>query len=177
MVIDVTDILLETGASKSIEHSLYLEDISWQGEPLRFMKPLSVSGNLINNGEMLLLNADVRGVVILQCGSCLERYEHNLDFSFEARLVKPSFHDSTDSFIYEGNEFQVADIVWEFLLLEIPIGRRCQEKCKGLCPKCGINRNKTTCQCINTEENDPDLALDKRLQALKDHFSTQDKEV
>lgn len=177
MVINVSDILREAGANQSIQCSLNLEDITWQGEPLQFKKPLSVSGNLANSGEMLLLNANVRGKVLLQCGSCLQSYEHNLDFSFEARLEKPSAQENMDAFVYEGNEFDLSDIIWEFLLLEIPISRRCQENCKGLCPHCGTNRNEKTCQCINTEENDPDVALDDRLQALKDHFSTQDKEV
>ena len=177
MIINVSDILKELGLSKEINASITLEDINWQGESLQFRKPLYITGNLTNRGNVLLLNLTVQGQVILQCGLCLDNYEHNLDFSFETRLAKSSDKNNEDIFIYEGNEFNLLDIIWEFLLLEIPIRKSCSDDCKGLCSKCGTNLNKKTCQCDNVEENDPDLALDERLQILKDHFSTQGKEV
>lgn len=177
MIVDVSDILKEIGASKNVNCSIVLKDITWQGEPLQFRKPLTITGSLTNSGSILLLNANVRGTVIFQCGLCLEAYEQNLEFLIEARLKKPSQKNNVDDFVYEGNEFDLSKIVWEFLLLEIPTRRCCQENCKGLCPECGANRNKKTCHCINIEENDPDLALDERLQILKDHFSTRGKEV
>jgi len=176
--INIADILTEPGLSRSFEGSLTPGDISWQGETIRFKEPLYVTGKVTNSGTVLILTAEVRSRIILQCGSCLEDYEQNLDFSFEARLVRSSEDDNPDLFVFEGNEIDLSEIVWEFLILEIPIKRRCREHCKGLCPNCGTNLNYKTCSCANIEENDdPDLAFDERLKVLKDFFSTEGKEV
>jgi uncharacterized protein len=175
--VNVADIQKEISAAKEFEGRLDFRDISWQGELLELQGPLQIKGRIVNSGEVLVLNADVRGTVNLQCGSCMESYEQNLDFSFEARLRRPSGQEDPDDFLYEGNEVDLSEIVLEFLLLELPIQRRCREDCRGLCPECGTNLNHESCQCSNTEENDPDLAVDERLRALKDFFSTESKEV
>lgn len=177
MVINISDILKEVGLSKKINSRITLEDTKWQGELLQFRKPFFVKGNLTNRGNFLALNLAIQGAVTMQCGLCLENYEQNLEFSFEARLTKFPDKSNIDVFLYEGNQFNLKDIIWEFTLLEIPLRKSCKEDCKGLCSHCGTNLNKKTCQCDNVEENDPDLALDERLQILKDHFSTQGKEV
>jgi uncharacterized protein len=175
--VNVADIQREISAAKEFEGELLLTDITWQGESLDFKGPLQIKGRIVNGGEVLVLTADVRSTVILQCGSCMESYEQNLDFSFEARLRMASEEETPDYFLYEGNEIDLSDIILEFLLLELPIQRRCREDCKGLCPECGTNLNHETCECSKQTENDPDLAFDERLQALKDYFSTEGKEV
>jgi uncharacterized protein len=177
LIVNVSDILQEAGSVLSIQNSLNLGNITWQGEPLRFKEPLSITGTLTNSGGALILNADIRGKIILQCGSCLESFEKNLDFTVKARLVGPSNNTEPDDFVFEGVEVDISDMVWEFLLLEIPIRRRCKDPCKGLCPECGVNLNRETCQCAGSEESDQSLALDQRMQVLKDYFSAESKEV
>jgi uncharacterized protein len=46
------------------------------------------------------------------------------------------------------------------LLLNIPMRILCKEDCRGLCPKCGRNRNTNSCDCV--EE-----AIDPRWEGLK----------
>jgi uncharacterized protein len=61
---------------------------------------------------------------------------------------------------YEGAGLEVADIVKEQVLLNLPMQRICSEACKGICPICGSNRNESNCQC----EVKP---LDDRWKALR----------
>ena len=35
----------------------------------------------------------------------------------------------------------------EALILDFPTKNLCSEDCKGLCPVCGVNLNKETCDC------------------------------
>ena len=51
----------------------------------------------------------------------------------------------------------------EAVLLELPYAPVCREDCKGLCPVCGVDRNRESCSC-NTERIDPRLAVLKELQ-------------
>ena len=54
-------------------------------------------------------------------------------------------------------------IVAEQLLLAIPVQRLCDESCKGLCRKCGIDLNEKKCKCGESNSNSP-FAILKTLQ-------------
>ncbi|HQP29583.1 MAG TPA: DUF177 domain-containing protein, partial [Syntrophales bacterium] len=51
-------------------------------------------------------------------------------------------------------------IVYEQILLQIPLKILCREDCRGLCPHCGANLNDGPCRC-------PEEAVDGRFSALK----------
>jgi len=51
----------------------------------------------------------------------------------------------------------------ESLQIALPMKPLCKDDCKGLCPNCGTNLNKATCDCT-THWEDPRLAA---LRALK----------
>lgn len=48
---------------------------------------------------------------------------------------------------YVGEDFNLADIVAEEILLNLPMKFLCQTTCKGLCPRCGADLNEQTCGC------------------------------
>ena len=52
------------------------------------------------------------------------------------------------------------DVAKEQVLLSLPMRAVCREDCKGLCPHCGINRNRETCDCQAAK-------VDPRWEALK----------
>jgi len=58
--------------------------------------------------------------------------------------------------IGSGDLVDLTELVRQHLALAIPISPRCSPTCKGLCPKCGADRNAGGCDC-DTEEVDPRL--------------------
>jgi uncharacterized protein len=52
--------------------------------------------------------------------------------------------------------------VREQILLNLPEQVFCKEDCKGLCQKCGANRNLIDCKC-DSDETDPRWAALKNL--------------
>ena len=48
---------------------------------------------------------------------------------------------------YSGPGLLLEDVVKEQVLLSLPMRSVCRPDCKGLCPQCGINRNRETCNC------------------------------
>ena len=36
------------------------------------------------------------------------------------------------------------------LLIELPMNPLCDDECKGLCPVCGVNRNRKECRCTQS---------------------------
>lgn len=63
---------------------------------------------------------------------------------------------------YKGSELDVAEIIREEVVLELPTGFLCSPDCKGLCPSCGANLNQTICGCAEKKPVDP------RWNALKE---------
>ena len=55
--------------------------------------------------------------------------------------------------IGEDNILDLAQAVREYSMLSTPIGPRCKEECKGICPQCGRNLNAATCNCNFNEKS------------------------
>jgi uncharacterized protein len=67
--------------------------------------------------------------------------------------------DGEDAYPLVDDEVDLADLVHDAVLLELPIAPVCDEECRGLCPLCGINRNEQTCHC-ETPRDERWAALD-----------------
>ncbi len=108
----------------------------------------------------------------LECGRCLEPLEMPFDATFDLRYVPHELNagegereiaedDLTTAFYREGM-LDVIDLVREQFQLALPMKPLCTEACRGLCPDCGANLNRTRCDCTPKWE-DPRLAPLKGL--------------
>ena len=70
--------------------------------------------------------------------------------------------EDADQDTFDGKVIDLNPIFREQLLLALPMYAVCDEACKGLCPECGSNLNKTQCDCAPKWE-DPRLASLKSL--------------
>lgn len=59
-----------------------------------------------------------------------------------------------DAVAIVGDQIDLAPIVREYVLLELPEAPLCREDCAGICPQCGADRNQSPCAC-DTEVQDP----------------------
>ena len=48
---------------------------------------------------------------------------------------------------YQEDSLSLEDVLREQVLLSLPVRTLCKPDCKGLCPRCGENRNSQTCNC------------------------------
>jgi len=80
------------------------------------------------------------------CVRCLMDYNQLLDADFK-ELYSYIGHPTNDDgmIIPEDGNIDLAPIIREYLLLDMPIKSLCRADCKGLCPVCGENLNVTTC--------------------------------
>ena len=62
---------------------------------------------------------------------------------------------------YQEDSLLLEDVLREQVLLSLPVRTLCKPDCKGLCPRCGKNRNLEVCSC----EEGP---ADPRWEALSD---------
>lgn len=138
---------------------------------VRFPGNMKARATIVKAGKKLRVSLSLDFVLLLPCSRCLAETEHRFsessDFVFmpapatlfpEQRLEEDDF---TTQF-FSGEEIDLAPLLREMVILAIPIKPLCKPDCKGLCPVCGADRNRETCE--HTQENEP---LDPRWEGLR----------
>jgi len=129
-------------------------------------------------GDDLYLEGEVRGRVGIECARCLTRYFHALREDFrlvlepaEGRVpAEPeaaaalerdglALADTLEAGVYRGPEIELGAFLREVVALELPVKPLCREDCRGLCPRCGADRNREGCGCEDTKPDSPFAAL------------------
>ena len=91
------------------------------------------------------------------CARCVEPVTIPLEAEFDL-IFRPAGADSepmersitaveTEIGYYQEDSLSLEDVLREQVLLSLPVRTLCKPDCKGLCPRCGINRNSQACSC------------------------------
>jgi uncharacterized protein len=64
---------------------------------------------------------------------------------------------------YDEDRVDITQVVYDQILLEVPLICLCRKDCKGLCPDCGENLNLGPCGCGNESSIDPRFDVLKTL--------------
>jgi uncharacterized protein len=114
--------------------------------------------------ETVHVRGRLQAQVDLQCGRCLDPFtlpiDQQLDLFYlpheagqseeEEDEVELSDRDVVVAY-YEGDRLDLGEVIREQLYLTVPLSRLCREDCRGLCPRCGVNRNLQACDCPTEE--------------------------
>ena len=130
------------------------------------------TGDLVTSGLAEVLHehrgpkdivADIRlrgrfaGAFRVPCARCVEPVEVPLENEFDL-IFRPVAADSgsseraitaqdTEIGYYQEDSLLLEDVLREQVLLALPVRTLCKFDCKGLCPRCGENRNSQGCSC------------------------------
>jgi uncharacterized protein len=116
--------------------------------------------------EGLLAQAEFGARIQAECSRCLEDSYQVLETEFSELFVFPSHAvPETETLLPASNRIDFAPILREYMLIEVPINSICQLDCQGLCPHCGLNRNRESCNC-------QDDAINPQFAALKSLLDT-----
>lgn len=99
-----------------------------------------------------------------ECRRCLTSLVGRIDADVH-ELYQVAITDP-DAFLIEGDIIDLAPMVRETILLELPDAPLCRPDCAGLCPTCGTDLNAGSCEC-------PTDVVDARwsvLDALRDQL-------
>ncbi|HVC47557.1 MAG TPA: DUF177 domain-containing protein [Terracidiphilus sp.] len=91
------------------------------------------------------------------CARCVEPVELPLEAEYDL-IFRPLGADAgsperaistgeTEIGYYQGDSLLLEDVLREQVLLSLPARTLCKPDCKGLCVRCGKNRNLETCTC------------------------------
>jgi uncharacterized protein len=139
-------------------------------DAFRVVAPVEVSADLRKDAQKVRLVGRVTTTLELDCSRCLEAYTVPIDAKFDV-LFLPAGANTGDGeqevaeedlgvSFYKDDTIDLGEVLREQFYLALPMKPLCREDCRGLCPVCGRNRNRETCDC-QTEWVDP------RLDALR----------
>jgi len=112
-----------------------------------FVKELTGKARISRTQQGLLVEADFAGQVRQECVRCLEGYEQFVTTHFDELYVfRYRRNPESDLFVPDDGQIDLAPLVRDYLILELPIMPICKEECRGLCPMCGVNLNETQCE-------------------------------
>ncbi|HTX77470.1 MAG TPA: DUF177 domain-containing protein [Terracidiphilus sp.] len=98
------------------------------------------------------------------CARCVEPVKLTLEADFDL-IFRPLGADAgpqeraisageTEIGYYQKDSLLLEDVLREQVLLSLPVRTLCKPDCKGLCPRCGQNRNSQPCSC-DEGQSDP----------------------
>ena len=137
-----------------ISHNLNLD--LGEGNP----QSVKVEGSLMvdNLENRFHLKGKLKATGDAQCGRCLETFEFVWNAPVEIVILRNIDRDGDqgDTVVLHQSRglVDLSEAVSECLTLAFPLTTYCQEDCKGLCPTCGIDLNKQSCDC-KEEDIDP----------------------
>lgn len=140
------------------------------GEPYD-LQTVEVSFFLKKIRETVYLEGQLNTTVSLPCSRCLETTSLQVKCHFNY-IFSPSggpyveeqelSAEDVDTLYYEEETIDLDPIVYEQIVMNIPVKALCRDSCKGLCSVCGINLNEASCQC-RAQSVDPRFDILKKL--------------
>ena len=156
---------LDREGSVELKASLPAASALWEGSGIEWDGSVEVKlkASLAGSGE-IVVRGSLDGWLKQQCRRCLEPVEgqmgHELTLVFVAADEMGAEDDDGVHVYGQGTEIDLSNAVLEEVVFAVDPYVICKSDCKGLCSRCGTNRNKQTCNC--TEDH-----TDSRWEALR----------
>ncbi len=147
-----------------------------QGDDVVALGPVTIDVTVAKGDSpgQYLADGTVAFTADLTCARCVDPYPFANHSSFHLRFaprpegpapeteeVELTSADDLDTEFYTERQIPLRELATEQIQLTIPMKPLCDERCLGLCPQCGKNRNREDCQCLT-------VMSDERWGALKD---------
>ena len=172
---------LEIHVSEPPEDFPALREMIGGGEVV-FSAPVITDLRAVRISEMVEVEGRCDTMVRLACSRCLTEFEAPLSTSFALTFAKevPQIQDDSGEEIelsgeemglipFDGDEIDLRPAIEEQLIMALPLRPLCRETCRGLCPECGVDRNREECDCVRPVFNSKFEALKKlKLDNKKD---------
>ena len=146
----------------------YSHDIPIEEEKLRVAEDLILRNfncvvHINRAPQGLLLTGEFEARLDVECGRCLNIFEHTVHWDMIELFAFHPKVDSEELQLPEDAQIDLAPIVRDYALTEVPINPVCKPDCKGLCPTCGQDLNKKDCGHRRDENDSPFASLKDQL--------------
>jgi uncharacterized protein len=145
--------LIEASSGTSREIELDYPSIRIEDE--LNLTPLTGKFQAVRNSKGIYLSGLLKSTIETECARCLEPVTLPITIQLaDLFYYPPSEAPEGEFFVGDDGFLDLAPLVRQLSLLEIPMQPFCREDCKGLCVVCGQNLNEGSCDCV-VDEIDP----------------------
>ena len=144
--------------------------LAQEGDEFLILTPTTFQAEVRKDKEKVRLVGRVRTMLELTCSRCLDPFPLPVDAKFDILFLPASANvgvaegevqeEDVGVSVYKDDVIDLTEVMREQFYLAMPMKPLCREDCRGLCPVCGINRNRETCSC-------QPVWVDPRFEALR----------
>lgn len=160
MKIDISEIKGIKNALMNIDETDSAKILENSSEEFKFDGEINFSGTAENIDGSIRIKGLLKADYSTKCFRCLNDIKRHIEIN-----IKETFTAETggykDSYPLNGDILSFDDAIRDNIFLNLPMKVICEEECKGLCPSCGKDLNKESCNCSNR-------MTDPRMDKLKD---------
>lgn len=162
--LDVSRLLETTGAEERFAGETTLPPTAVGPQSVDLVEPVNVDVTLRSVSEGIMVTGQVEAKMKLTCARCLDEFVLPVSLKIQELYAVAPPPEQEEMLRVEAGHIDLEPVLYENLLLEVPMRPLCRPDCAGLCPVCGANRNREDCG------HEAKAAGDVRMQVLKDYF-------
>ena len=112
---------------------------------VQLLSPLRVRGHLSVLKTSCVVDAEIAYTLAGSCSRCLSPAEKTFICLLQEEFL--GHKNEEGAYTYSSNRLVLDQAIDDAVAMSLPFHFLCKEDCKGLCPKCGANRNEEPCSC------------------------------
>ncbi|HHX94624.1 MAG TPA: DUF177 domain-containing protein [Clostridia bacterium] len=169
MQLEISGLKENKGQSLDFRFEEDFPSLNFGGRTIAFDTPVIVDGSATNVESGILVKCRVRAGIVVDCDRCLRPVTIGVETTaveefVEAKSVPAEGEDEDrDCRVFKGSVIDIKCIVYESILLNLPMKILCSSDCRGICSSCGTDLNLEECGCSRQD-------VDPRMEKLKDWF-------
>jgi uncharacterized protein len=146
-LVEVAALRREPGSARRVSLSAPLPGLAVPTSAIAEGEPVTLDALLESVSEGILVTGTVTARWEAACRRCLEVASGPLEVEVrELCVAEPDDEETT--YRLDGDLLDLAPLVQDACILELPLAPLCSEGCLGICPECGANRNAEACACV-----------------------------
>ena len=128
-----------------------------EDEEFRLAGSVDFEAEVRKDARKVRLVGRVRTALECPCSRCLDPFTVAVDSPFDLLFLPDETAGADDEqeireedvgvSYYKDDVIDLGEVMREQFYLALPMKPLCREDCRGLCPVCGVNRNRETCAC------------------------------
>jgi uncharacterized protein len=146
--VDVRDLVGRPGTSRTARVEEPITGMATELATVPADRPVRASLLLQSILEGILVSGPVTGEMDLSCARCLHPIGRPFAVEVRELFASPERAEPDEDYLLpDTGVIDVEPMLRDAVVLSMPFSPLCRPDCKGLCPRCGGDRNLDECTC------------------------------
>ncbi len=146
-VVPVASLRKQIGSAKHVVREGRIPGLGAIGVAVPDAEPIRCDLELSSDPAGIMVTGTVTARWNGECRRCGGEVSGEVEAAVRERFVASPDDAEDDSYPLDSDQLDLEPLVRDAVLLELPLAPLCLPECRGLCPRCGENRNLVDCGC------------------------------